>query len=122
LRGGKRVLLPPKRVLCDEKGQPLRLNPRSAGGSGRRKLCAVDWDGDSKLDLLVNSKNATLLRQVDAHDGQWFFKDMGPLSETNIEGHDTSPTTADFNNDGVPDLVVGAEDGRFYYLRNPRTR
>ena len=29
---------------------------------------------------------------------------------------------ADFNADGVPDLVIGAEDGRLYYLRNPRGR
>jgi glycerophosphoryl diester phosphodiesterase len=28
----------------------------------------------------------------------------------------------DFNGDGVPDFLGGAEDGRFYYLRNPRTR
>jgi hypothetical protein len=119
-REGRRVLLAPRRALCEEDGKPLRLNARAAGGSGRRKLCAVDWNGDGKLDLLVNSKNATLLQQVEARDGRWFFKDMGPLCEDNVEGHDTSPTAADFNGDGVPDLVVGAEDGRFYYLRNPR--
>jgi hypothetical protein len=28
----------------------------------------------------------------------------------------------DFNGDGIPDFLGGAEDGRFYYLRNPRTR
>lgn len=81
----------------------------------------MDWNGDGRVDLLVNSQNATLLQQGDAREGKWFFKEMGPLSGDNIEGHDTSPTTADFNNDGVPDLVVGAEDGRFYYLRNPRS-
>jgi len=27
---------------------------------------------------------------------------------------------ADLNADGVPDLVIGAEDGHLYYLRNPR--
>ena len=120
-RGGKRVLLSPRRALCDEAGEPLRLNNRTAGGSGRRKLSAVDWDGDGKVDFLLNSKNATLLRQVATTGGKWLFKDMGPLSEDNIEGHDTSPTTGDFNNDGIPDLVVGAEDGRFYYLRNRRS-
>jgi hypothetical protein len=45
-------LLPPKRVFCDEQGNPLRLNAGIAGKSGRRKL-VVDWDGDGKLDLLV---------------------------------------------------------------------
>jgi hypothetical protein len=28
----------------------------------------------------------------------------------------------DFNGDGIPDFLGGAEDGRFYYLKNPRSR
>ncbi len=121
-RDGKLVLLPPKRVLCDEKGEPLRLNKGIAGKSGRRKICITDWDGDGKLDILLNSSSANFLRQVDARDGKWSFKDLGPLVKQNIEGHDVSPTVVDFNGDGVPDFLGGAEDGRFYYLRNPRTK
>nr|MDQ3623887.1 VCBS repeat-containing protein [Verrucomicrobiota bacterium] len=119
-RAGKLELLPPRRVLCDERGEPLRLNAGTAGKSGRRKLCAVDWDGDGKLDLLVNSRNAKWLRQTELRDGKWLFKDMGDVDARNIEGHDTHPTPVDWNNDRVPDLVIGAEDGRLYYLRNPR--
>ncbi len=121
-RAGVLVLLPPKRCLCDEPGQPLRLNGGIAGKSGRRKLCVTDWDGDGRLDLLLNSANANLLRQTGARDGRFFFQDLGPLSGQNVEGHDVSPTTVDFNNDGIPDFLGGAEDGRFYYLRNPRTK
>ncbi|HEY4260126.1 MAG TPA: exo-alpha-sialidase [Schlesneria sp.] len=115
------VLLPGERIFVDGKGEPLRLNSRRAGGSGRRKLCVVDWDGDGRLDVLVNGVNANLLRQTDHRDGKWFFEDLGPLDTRKIEGHDTSPTTVDWNRDGIPDLLVGAEDGRFYYLPNPRT-
>jgi hypothetical protein len=119
-RGRKLLLLPPKRVLCNEKGEPLRLNAKTAGGSGRRKICVVDWDGDGKLDILLNSSSANFLHQVDAHDGKWFFKDEGPLVKQNIEGHDVSPAAVDWNGDGIPDFVGGAEDGHFYYLKNPR--
>ena len=119
---GKRILLAPQRVFCDELGKPLLLSKGTAGKSGRRKLCIVDWDGDGKLDILLNSTNANFLRQVDARDGKWFFKDMGPITPQKIEGHDVSPTVVDFNGDGIPDFLGGAEDGRFYYLKNPRKR
>lgn len=121
-RDGKLVLLPPQRVFCDQRGEPLRLSAGIAGRSGRRKLCIVDWDGDGKLDILANAANAKFLRQVAARDGKWLFQDRGLLVEQNIEGHDVSPTVVDFNGDGIPDFLGGAEDGRFYYLKNPRGR
>ena len=101
-------------------GEPLRLNAGIAGKSGRRKICIMDWDQDGKLDILLNSANANFIRQTSSADGKSYFVDMGLLSDANIEGHDVSPTTVDFNADGVPDFVGGAEDGRLYYLKNPK--
>ncbi len=121
-RDGRLVLLPPQRVLCDAAGAPLRLTTGVAGRSGRRKLCVVDWDGDGKLDVLVNGANARLLRQVRSEPGCWFFEDKGDVAARNIEGHDTHPAAVDFDGNGIPDLVIGAEDGRLYYLRNPRAK
>ncbi len=120
-RDGKVVLLPPKRVLCDEKGEPLHFNTGTGGKSGRRKFCLSDWDGDGATDIFINSGNAELWRQTGHRDGKWFFKNTGNLDTLNLAGHDTSPMTVDWNNDGVPDLLVGAEDGHFYYMRNPRS-
>lgn len=119
--GGGLQLSGPRRVFVDEQGQPLRLNTRSAGGSGRRKLCVTDWDGDGRFDFLLNSANADFLQQVETRQNQWVFKNAGTLAPTNIEGHDVSPATVDFEGDGIPDFLGGAEDGRFYYLRNPRS-
>ena len=110
----------PRRAFVDESGAPLRLNDRTAGGSGRRKLEFADWDGDGRFDILVNSSNANLLLQVGQRDGQWVFRDAGPLATRNIEGHDVSPATVDFDDDGVPDFLGGAEDGRFYHLKQTR--
>lgn len=121
-RDGALVLRPPERVFCDEKGAALRLNAGLAGRSGRRKLCVTDWDGDGRLDILLNAANARFLRQTGARDGRWLFKDEGLLAPQNIEGHDVSPTVVDFDGDGVPDFLGGAEDGHFYHLRNPRAR
>jgi hypothetical protein len=111
-----------RHTIKDASPGVIRLNDGIAGRSGRRKLCVVDWDGDGALDILANAANAKFLRQTGARDGKVFFHDLGLLVEQNIEGHDVSPTTVDFNGDGVPDFLGGAEDGRFYYLRNPRSR
>ena len=120
-RDGKLILLPPERVFVDEQDRPLRLNDRRAGGSGRHKLCVTDWNGDGRYDLLLNSTSADVLAQLDSPPGRFRFRNMGPLVADNIEGHDVSPTVVDFDGDGVPDFLGGAEDGRFYYLKNPRS-
>ena len=112
----------PRRAFLDEQGQPLRLNAKTAGASGRRKLCVTDWDGDGKFDLLLNAANADLLQQTAAADSMWTFKNAGSLARQNIEGHDVSPATCDFDGDGVPDFLGGAEDGRFYFMKNPRSK
>jgi hypothetical protein len=120
--GNKLELLPGRRAFVNEQGQPIQLNPGRAGKSGRRKLCVTDWDGDGRLDLLLNSENASLLRQVEEKNGRWVMKDLGNLDARPISGHTTSPTVVDWNGDRIPDLLVGAEDGRFYYRRNPRSK
>lgn len=119
---GKLVLLPGDRLFVDTDGAPLRLNPRRAGKSGRRKLQIIDWDGDGRLDLLVNSVNANLLRNVETRDGKIVLEDRGPLAARKVSGHSSSPATVDWNEDGIPDLLVAAEDGHFYYKTNPREK
>ncbi len=119
VHGNQRELNPPARFMLDKDGQPLRLNDRKAGGSGRRKLCMVDWDQDGVLDILLNSSNADFYRGLGKSQRGWHYERAGTLASQNIEGHDVSPTTVDFDRDGVPDFLGGAEDGRFYFLKNP---
>ncbi len=119
--GDRMALRPPRRILCDEEGRPLRLNEKSGGGSGRRKLALLDWDGDGTLDLLLNSSNADLYLGMGWSEGTYRFRKSGTLAKQNIEGHDVSPASVDFEGDGVPDFLGGAEDGRLYYMRHPPT-
>jgi hypothetical protein len=136
--GDEMLLLPGKRIFRMEEGSsnndenmsendteakqtPLRLNDDEAGGSGRRKIAFTDWDGDGDLDLLVNSKNATLMENTGTDDkGMTIFADRGVIGERRLAGHTSAPATVDWNKDGIRDLLVGGEDGRFYYLENPR--
>ncbi len=135
-RNDEVVVSSPKRIFkmegpCefDSRQQPvgdtrdglLRLNANRAGGSGRRKLCFADWDGDGRIDLLVNSTNVNWLRNVRTDEqGFTWFRDEGPLDERVLAGHTTSPTVVDWDQNGIPDLLVGAEDGFLYYEQNPR--
>ncbi len=135
-RGDQLVLLPGQRIFegegvsaFDNKQRPknktgglLRLNTARAGGSGRRKLCLTDWDRDGKLDLLVNSVNINFLRCTAQKNGRFVFRDMGPVDPHMLAGHTTSPTMVDWDKNGTPDLLIGAEDGFFYYLKNPHDR
>ncbi len=113
-------LLPGERMFCDENGEPLSLIRGPAGKSGRRKLEVVDWDGDGRLDILFNGENADWYRNMGERDGKTVLKNLGPLDGRKISGHTSSPTTVDWDSNGVPDLLVGSEDGCFYYKSNPR--
>jgi len=120
-RDGKAIKVKaPRRAFVDETGTPLRLNPGTAGRSGRRKICVADWNGDGKFDLLLNSSNADLWEQIGMKENAWVMKNSGTLAEKNIEGHDVSPNVVDFDGNAVLDFLGGAEDGRLYFLKNLR--
>ena len=102
-------------VVSNKEGL-LRLNDGKNGRSGRRKLCLVDWDRDGRWDLLVNSRqNVNLLRNKQQTAEAVIFEDLGALDDRQIGAHSTSPTVVDWNKDGKPELLVGAEDGYLYY-------
>ena len=107
------------RLFLDEDLQPVRLNAATAGGSGRVKLAVVDWDKDGRLDILTNSQNTTWWRNCqDAGDGKVILKKIGNLAKRNVSGHTSSPTVCDFDKNGKPDLIVGSENGRLYFIKH----
>jgi hypothetical protein len=117
---GSLRLKAPRRAFVDERGDPLRFNGGSRGGGGRARFCLADWDGDGRTDILQAAFNARLVKQVSERDGKGVFRYCGRVGVEQLQGHTCCPTTVDFNADGVPDLVVAAEDGYFYYMPNPR--
>jgi hypothetical protein len=121
-KSGQLRLLPGKRIFVDETGQPLKLIRGPAGGSGRRKLEVTDWDGDGRLDILFNGENADFYRNLGEQDGKVMLKNMGTMDARKVSGHTSSPTLVDWDKNGIPDLLVGSEDGRLYYKLNPREK
>lgn len=113
-------LKPGKRIFYSESGEHLRLNEKQAGGSGRRKLCFVDWDNDGDLDIIINSTNISFLENIKTEKGETYFIDRGNVGEMRLAGHTTCPTVVDWDNDGISDALVGAEDGHLYLFKNPK--
>ncbi|MEQ9217821.1 MAG: VCBS repeat-containing protein [Cyclobacteriaceae bacterium] len=125
LKPGKRIFYGENISVFDRKNSvikegagPLRLNEGEAGKSGRRKFCFTDWDQDGDMDLLVNSTNVAFFENISQTDERVTFKSHGDLLDYKLAGHTTSPTTVDWDKDGTHELLVGAEDGHFYYLKN----
>ena len=107
-----------ERHFVDAWGEPIRLNPASAGRSGRVKIAVGDWDGDGRKDVLTNSENATLWSNAGQVEGQTVLVRRGNLARRNVAGHTSSPAICDFDADGKPDLLVGSENGRIYHIRH----
>ncbi|HDZ06748.1 FG-GAP-like repeat-containing protein [Maribacter sp.] len=109
-----------KNILIDKSNGPLRLNEQKYGASGRRKLAFTDWDQDGDIDILINGINAGLLENMgeEANSKTVNFNFKGDLSNKKLAGHTTSPTIVNWDKKGKPDLLLGAEDGYFYYWKN----
>jgi len=125
LKPGERIFHSVEFSVFDQRGNVidstaglLRLNNGSAGASGRRKICFADWDGDGDQDLIVNSINAAWFENTETENGKVMLKYRESFSELKLAGHSTSPTIVDWDRNGIPDLVIGAEDGHFYYIKN----
>lgn len=129
-RDGALYLLPGKRIfycenssgfdakskVINENSGLLQLNTGEAGRSGRRKFTFMDWDADGDLDLVVNSESISLFENTGESEGRVNLVYKGLLSDQILAGHTTSPTFADWNENGILDVIVGAEDGHLYYL------
>lgn len=125
LRPGRRIfhgtncsLYNSRSGVADASEGLLRLNDGIGGQSGRRKICFTDWDGDGRLDLIVDSQNACWFRNVREERGEVWYEYMGNVSERILAGHTTCPTPIDWRGDGTPELLLGAEDGHFYRMAN----
>ncbi|MCK5814372.1 MAG: hypothetical protein KAH07_00345, partial [Flavobacteriaceae bacterium] len=70
------------------------------------------------IDILINSKNAAFIENIGGTDSEVNFKLRGNLSDKKLAGHTTSPTFVNWDQSGKPDLLLGAEDGCFYYWKN----
>lgn len=117
------------RILEDAKGEKLH-----AGGTWKSDdepdmdslaavPFAVDHDGDGDLDLLVGniSGRVILIPNEGTSKKPAYNREKRRALEVKVEG-DAGPVVADWDQDGTPDLLVGAGDGAVTFFRNTGSR
>ena len=110
-----------QRIFFNEDSSPMILaegtDPNNGIGTNRQKFVLTDWNGDEKLDMIKNDGvSIRYWENIASAEGTFVFKDCGTMYNLQIVWHTTSPTVCDWNKDGKPEVLVGAEDGHFYYL------
>jgi hypothetical protein len=106
-------------TLKHEDGKPVNVGRASAA-------FAADWDGDGRLDLIVGTLTGEVFFVPGLpHKGTPVFGKAVPIEVAGkplrVAG-DAAPVVADWDGDGKPDLLVGAEDGSVVWYRNGGTR
>jgi len=103
---------------------PEGKDPGSSGTASA--VCATDWDDDGDVDLVVGDIDGRVaLVRNDGTPKAWSFAKPAPLraggAELKVEG-DAGPFVADWDADGLPDLLVGDGRGAVSLFRNTGTR
>lgn len=77
-------------------------------GTDQTTIAAADFNGDTKLDLVIGSK---LNSQVQIYDGNGDGTFSAAVGTTSTIGPPSAITINDFNGDGFPDLAVTLSTG-----------
>ncbi|MBM3746629.1 MAG: VCBS repeat-containing protein [Acidobacteria bacterium] len=109
-------LLPPERIFVTPAGRFLNLAAGRAGASGRRKIEFADMDRDGDLDLITDSDEGPVWYENQGTQEKPVMQLRGTLVRARLAGHNPTPNVVDWNADGKLDLIIGAEDGFFYYF------
>jgi hypothetical protein len=124
LGGGKFAA---REVIKDRSGKPILKvpNQKDRVESFGSWVTLVDWDDDGALDILVGTFDGMMFlrrnegsrtKPVYATDNQWVM--VGPKRLRVPGGAHANPVIADWDGDGLWDIITGSADGGVYWYRN----
>jgi hypothetical protein len=102
-------------MLTGRDSKPLKVGSASAA-------FAADWNGDGRPDLIVGNVLGEVWLIPNEREGTRLVFGVPRRLEAGgqpikVNG-DAAPVVADWDGDGKPDLIVGAEDGSVVWYRN----
>ncbi|QDT43701.1 FG-GAP repeat protein [Gimesia alba] len=111
--------------LVDKAGIPVRfaVDQKRKSQSFGSFYTPVDWDADGDLDLLIGCFDGHLkLRLNEGNAKKYVFADENQTVHAGnkplkVEAH-CCPVVADWNQDGLWDILSGSDDGSVVWFRN----
>jgi hypothetical protein len=120
-----------REVIRDKSGKPILKVPdqKNKVESFGSWVALVDWDDDGDLDLLVGTfdgmmflrrNEGTRTKPVYSDKNEWVM--VGDKRLRVPGGEHANPVIADWDGDGLWDILTGSADGGVYWYRNVGTK
>jgi hypothetical protein len=132
---GERLLTGHGEIVEQDEGTFVRYHGKLFESTPERPIAitgsattvnAFDWDGDGDEDLIVGEfEGRVALVPNEGTAKKWAFGERRDLEAGGVPirvSGDAGPYVADWDGDGLPDLLVGSSDGSVRWYRNTGTR